>query len=117
MRERSDSFTDAPIEPGTLVRYDGLIDGGPEFGVVVSCWLHPQVKFYDCYVAFFGSAIPEGEPEQTPYVLRYASVSLARLELAENGSHPPEQTMGRSAIGRLRPALLVSGCSLISGRE
>jgi hypothetical protein len=86
MRERSDSFTDAPIEPGTLVRYDGLTDGGPEFGVVVSCWLHPQVKFYDCYVAFFGAEVPKGEPEMKPYVLRYASVSLARLELAENVS-------------------------------
>lgn len=86
MRERSDSFTDSLIEPGTLVRYDGPTDGGPEFGVVVSCWLHPQVKFYDCYVAFFGTEVPKGEPEQKPYILRYASVSLARLEWAENGS-------------------------------
>lgn len=85
MRERGDSFTDASIEPGTLVRYDGLSDGGPEFGVVVCCWLHPQIKFWDCYVAFFGSEAPNGEPERMPYSLRYASVSLARLELAENG--------------------------------
>jgi hypothetical protein len=80
MIERNDSFTDAPISPGTLVRYDGLADGGPEFGVVVSCWLDPEIGFFDCYIAFFGTEIPNEMPEQKPYVLRYAAISLARLE-------------------------------------
>lgn len=80
MIERSDSFTDTPISPGTLVRYDGLVDGEPEFGVVVYCWQDPEIGFFDCYVAFFGTEVPNGIPEQKPYVLRYAAMTLVRLE-------------------------------------
>jgi hypothetical protein len=64
------------LPPGTQVRYDGLEDGGPEFGVVVHCWLDADFGFYDCYVAFFGSKTPEGRPPEKPYILRYASSSL-----------------------------------------
>ena len=81
MIQRSDSFTDTPIQAGTLVRYDGLVDGGPEFGVVVCCWLDQQIGFHDCYVAFFGTEIPSGEPYAKPYILRYAAITLARLEM------------------------------------
>jgi hypothetical protein len=31
-------------------------------------------------VAFFGSQIPSGRPEENPYILRYASVSLTVLD-------------------------------------
>ncbi len=64
------------LTPGTRVRYDGLVDGGPEYGVVVHCWLDDDHQFYDCHVAFYGSAFPTGAPTEKPYVLRYASASL-----------------------------------------
>lgn len=67
------------LPPGTRVRYDGLEDG-PEFGVVVHSWFNDEMGGYDCYVAFFGGEIPSHAPEQTPYVLRYASTSLAVIE-------------------------------------
>jgi hypothetical protein len=68
-----------PLAPGTRVRYDGG-DHGPEFGVVVHSWFNDEIGGYDCYVAFFGSAIPSGAPNREPYVLRYASSSLAAIE-------------------------------------
>ena len=73
---------DRYISPGTRVRYDGLseADGGPEYGVVVHCWEDHEIQAYDCYVAFFGGAFPSGAPEEKPYVLRYAAVSLKVLE-------------------------------------
>jgi hypothetical protein len=77
--ELDDSFTDTFIPAGTPVRYDGLIDGGPEFGVVVHCWFDDEIQAFDCYVAFFGSGFPETKPTEKPYVLRYAATSLARL--------------------------------------
>lgn len=64
------------IAPGTTVRYDGHKEGGPEYGVVVHCWDDEEAHGYDCYVAFFGSALPSGKPNERPYVLRYASSSL-----------------------------------------
>jgi hypothetical protein len=69
---RSDSFLPA----GTKVRLDGLQEGGPEFGVVVHCWMSDEIGGYDCYVAFFGDEFPSGAPNQKPYVLRYAASSL-----------------------------------------
>jgi hypothetical protein len=42
------------LPAGTKVRYDGLTEGGPEFGVVVHCWTSEEIGGYDCYVAFFG---------------------------------------------------------------
>ena len=58
------------------MRYDGLDEGGPEYGVVVQCWDDDEIGGYDCYVAFFGSKLPSGKPEEKPYVLRYAATSL-----------------------------------------
>jgi hypothetical protein len=68
------------LPPGTLVRYDGLVDGGPEYGVVVHCWIDEEADFYDCHVAFYGAALPVGPPAEKPYVLRYASTSLVVLD-------------------------------------
>jgi hypothetical protein len=66
------------IPPGTQVRYDGA--GRPEYGVVVHCWANAEIGGrYDCYVAFFGAGIPAGEPEETPYILRYAAISLSPI--------------------------------------
>lgn len=67
------------LPPGTGVRYDGLGDGRCEYGVVVHCWLDGEIGGYDCYVAFFGDSIPEGRPDEKPYVLRYAAASLTEL--------------------------------------
>ncbi len=64
------------LPPGTRVRYDGLIEGGPEFGVVIHCWLDAEIDMHDCLVAFFGNEMPSGEPRESPYILRYASTSL-----------------------------------------
>lgn len=68
------------LPPGTRVRYDGLVDGGPEYGVVVHCWIDEEADFYDCHVAFYGAALPDGTPAKKPYVLRYASTSLVVLD-------------------------------------
>lgn len=64
------------LEPGTKVRYDGLMEGGPEYGVVVHCWRDEDIDMWDCYVAFFGRAFPAGQPNEKPYILRYAATSL-----------------------------------------
>jgi hypothetical protein len=78
-------MTDPPpadryISPGTKVCYDGLDVGGPEYGVVLHCWDDDEIGGYDCYVAFFGSTMPSGKPEEKPYVLRYAAISLNVIE-------------------------------------
>jgi hypothetical protein len=65
------------LPAGTKVRNDALDEGGPEFGVVVHCWMSEEIGGYDCYVAFFGNAFPTGQPRQIPYVLRYAASSLS----------------------------------------
>jgi hypothetical protein len=64
------------LPPGTPVRYDAMQDGGPEYGVVVHCWLNDEIDAYDCYVAFFGNQPPDGKPTEKPYILRYASMSF-----------------------------------------
>lgn len=68
--------SDTYLTPGTQVRYDGLVDGGPEYGVVVHCWYEPEIYGHDCYVAFFGPEMPSGQPSEKPYILRYAASSL-----------------------------------------
>ena len=70
------------ISPGTKVRYEGLSleDGGPEYGVVIHCWDDDESGGCDCYVAFFGAVFPSGKPEEKPYVLRYAAISLNVLK-------------------------------------
>ncbi|GLH75102.1 hypothetical protein SSBR45G_00100 [Bradyrhizobium sp. SSBR45G] len=70
---------DRYLPPGTAVSYDGHQDGGPEYGVVVHCWLEPEIGGYDCYVAFFGHEQPIGKPAGKPYVLRYAAASLTAM--------------------------------------
>ena len=71
------------LEPGTRVRLDSLVNDNDEvtseFGVVVHCWEDPEHAFYDCYVAFFGDSIPDGKPEDKPYVLRYSAAVLATI--------------------------------------
>jgi hypothetical protein len=73
-----DEATSGPyLAPGTPVRYDSLEQCGPEYGVVVHCWLDDEINAYDCYVvAFFGNEEPAGKPPEKPYILRYASTSL-----------------------------------------
>jgi len=67
------------LRPGTTVRYDGL-DAGPEYGIVIHCWESDEIGGHDCYVAFFGSGFPTGQPSQKPYVFRYAAASLIAIE-------------------------------------
>jgi hypothetical protein len=66
------------IQAGTPVKFDG-VETGPEYGVVVHCWYDDEIQDWDCYVAFFGAAMPTGKPSDV-YVLRYASISLDVLE-------------------------------------
>ena len=68
------------LPPGTKVRYDGLVDGGPEFGIVVHCWIDEEMHAYDCYIAFFGDELPAGKPSEKPYILRYAAISLKVIQ-------------------------------------
>ncbi|MGV3578647.1 hypothetical protein [Brevundimonas sp.] len=70
---------DQYLAAGTRVRLVNQIDGSWEDGVVVHCWLDEQIGFHDCYVAFFGTAIPDGRPDDKPYVLRYSATSLTVL--------------------------------------
>lgn len=71
MHEAQDIY----LPPGTRVRYDGC-DDGPEYGVVVHCWIDEESGGYDCCIAFFGTAFPTGAPDGKPYILRYYSTSL-----------------------------------------
>lgn len=71
---------DRYLEPGTPVRRTNIGDGTWEDGIVVHCWFDQAIGAHDCYVAFFGEAIPQGKPSVKPYVLRYASTSLSRIE-------------------------------------
>lgn len=74
MPTRSDVF----LPPGTRVRRED--DGWAEYGIVVHCWHSDEIEAYDCYVAFFGNALPTGQPKEKPYILRYASISLTVLD-------------------------------------
>lgn len=74
--QRGDRF----IPPGTPVRYDGLEDGGPEFGVVIHCWSDDDIGAHDCYVAFFGAEMPKAKPVKKPSVLCYAASSLSIVQ-------------------------------------
>ena len=71
---------DRYLEPGTQVRLINHGDDSWEDGIVIHCWLDAEIGVHDCYVAFFGDTIPDGKPTAKPYVLRYASTSLALLE-------------------------------------
>ncbi len=64
------------LPPGTKVRLDGSDEFGPEYGIVVHCWLDEELEGYDCHVAFYGDSFPDGPPTQLPYVLHYFSTSL-----------------------------------------
>jgi hypothetical protein len=71
--------------PGTKVRRDALWNGQQEvseYGVVIHCWRSEELGgMHDCIVAFFGEhPPPAGQPEEQPYVLRYAAVSLQVLD-------------------------------------
>lgn len=74
---------DRHLSPGTRVRRDSLVNDDdeptPEFGIVVHCWMDDEIGMFDCYVAFFGDALPDGKPSGKPYVLRYAATSLTVL--------------------------------------
>lgn len=71
---------DCFLKPGTPVRRTNIGDEISEDGVVVHCWFDDEMGAHDCYVAFFGDAIPGGKPAVKPYVLRYASTSLVVIE-------------------------------------
>lgn len=78
-----DRNTSGPyLRPGTAVRYDGLEEGGSEYGIIVHCWLDDEIDAYDCYIAFFGEKQPTGKPIEKPYILRYASTSLTVIDTA-----------------------------------
>jgi hypothetical protein len=71
------------ISPGTKVRLDSIVNDNDaptfEFGIVVHCWEDEGIGAFDCYVAFFGDALPSGKPSEKPYVLRYAATSLTTI--------------------------------------
>ena len=79
-----EQHTDRYLPPGTKVRLDNLWNGvtpGSEFGVVVHCWANEELGgHHDCLVAFFGNRPPpSGQPDDQPYILRYAATSLSPL--------------------------------------
>lgn len=78
-----DQNTSGPdLTPGTAVRYDGLVEGGPEYRTVVHCWLDDEIGAHDCYVAFSGDKQPMGRPIEKPYILRDAATSLTVIDIA-----------------------------------
>ena len=88
------------LQPGTLVRRINHRDGGQEDGVVDHCWRDDELGVFDCYVAFFGSAIPEGKPSEKPYVLRYASTSLTEINSGPLETAGYELVMGSDVADR-----------------
>lgn len=73
---------DRYLHPGTKVRLDSVNGDdhvASEYGIVVHCWEDQALGFHDCYVAFFGDAMPTGQPTEKPYVLRYAAICLTTL--------------------------------------
>lgn len=87
-----DGVIGAFLPAGTRVRYGGLVDGGPEYGVVVHCWRDDELGAYDCYVAFFGTALPDGRPSEGPYVLHYASTSFTIVDVDGSEASPQAAT-------------------------
>lgn len=69
---------DEQFEVGQRVYIDSF--GEKEVGIVLHCWFDEEIKSYDCYVAFFGNSFPKGKPDEIPYVLRYSSTSLIKVE-------------------------------------
>ena len=74
---------DRYLAPGTRVRRDASWNDDKhltsEFGIVVHCWLDDEIGMFDCYIAFFGDALPAGKPAEKPYILRYATVGLVKI--------------------------------------
>ena len=89
MTNKKDRYGGAYLPPGTPVRNDGLDEGGPEYGVVVHCWLEQEIDGYDCYVAFFGNEPPTGKPAKMPYILRYPTISLTVVNPDKTTEPPP----------------------------
>jgi hypothetical protein len=58
---------------------DGSYETIPEYGVVVHCWLDPDIDFHECHIAFYGDELPTGAHKKPPYILRYSSNSLTVL--------------------------------------
>ncbi len=83
MSEGAGAAEDRYLVPGTKVRHDYYWNGEEsitsEFGIVVHCWLDDEIGMFDCLIAFFGDALPTGEPAKKPYVLRYAAVGLVEI--------------------------------------
>lgn len=61
------------LKVGDLVE---LVSTG-EVGRIVSIWDDDGMQ--DCYVAFFGDALPNGKPSDKPYILHYYAASLRRI--------------------------------------
>ena len=74
---------DRYLAPGTKVRRDAYWNNDEhltsEFGIVVHCWFDEEMGMFDCYIAFFGEALPPGKPADKPYILRYAVLSLVEI--------------------------------------
>ena len=83
MADESGSGKDRHLAPGTRVRRDAYWNDDEhltsEFGIVVHCWIDDEIGMFDCYIAFFGDALPTDKPAVKPYILRYAAVSLAKI--------------------------------------
>ncbi|MDG2004019.1 MAG: hypothetical protein P8J20_11880 [Novosphingobium sp.] len=84
MESATSEKRDRYFAPGTRVRRDAIWDDDEqitsEFGVVIHCWLDDELGMFDCYVAFFGLALPSGKPAEKPYVLRYTAASLDKID-------------------------------------
>ncbi len=68
------------LKIGDPVRH---LDTG-EVGVVVWMW-DVDDSGADAYVAFYGDSFPVEEPTDKPYVLRYYTTSLEKIDWQDNG--------------------------------
>ncbi|MDJ0640697.1 MAG: hypothetical protein QNJ20_17885 [Paracoccaceae bacterium] len=67
------------LAPGTPVLHPGT----GEEGLLVHCWMNPEIGGWDCYVALFDGTRPDWRTDARPTVLRYASTTLRALDTVD----------------------------------
>ncbi|MEM6258155.1 MAG: hypothetical protein AAGI37_07565 [Planctomycetota bacterium] len=65
------------MEIGTKVK---LASTG-EVGIILHSWKDPETGDEDNHVAFYGEDFPIGQPDRSPYVLRYFTNTLEKIEV------------------------------------
>ncbi|MEM9344989.1 MAG: hypothetical protein AAGB26_00085 [Planctomycetota bacterium] len=67
------------METGTKVR----LSSTGEVGIILHSWNDSETGDEDNHIAFFGEDFPIGQPERSPYVLRYFTSSLEKIDVSD----------------------------------